>query len=163
MNKTFAGFLVVGLVVVLGIAWLMSRDVEEEPLTYIIQLYYYNPELDTDATGNVMCSRAGLVPVQREITTHTPIEDTIRLLLSGELTEEERAAGITTEYPLEGFELVSATLEDGVLTFTFNDPEGRTVGGSCRVGILWAQIDETARQYEGVEEVRFLPEELFQP
>ncbi|MDD4358323.1 MAG: Gmad2 immunoglobulin-like domain-containing protein, partial [Candidatus Pacebacteria bacterium] len=50
-----------------------------------ISLYYYNPSKD-----NQMCSKEGLVQVKREIpTTMTPIQDTIKLLLKGELTHEE--------------------------------------------------------------------------
>ncbi len=73
------------------------------PETRIVKLYYYNSELDRDESGNAACSRNGLVAVEREIPiTKTPIQDTINLLLSGELTEEERAQGIDTEYPLGG-------------------------------------------------------------
>lgn len=131
----------------------------------IVSLYYYNPELDKDESGNIMCSRQGLVLVQRKIpVTQTPIQDTIRLLLRGELTNEERAQGISTEYPLEGFSLVGVpSFKDGILTLQFNDPNNKTVGGSCRVGILWFQIEATAKQFTGVQQVRFLPEELFQP
>ncbi len=95
--------------------------------------------------------------------TRTPIQDTIKLLLSGELTEEERAQGISTEYPLEGLSLKGASSKDGVLTLEFDDPNNKTVGGSCRVGILWFQIEATAKQFPEVQEVRFLPEEIFQP
>lgn len=129
-----------------------------------IQLYYYNPSLDEDETGNILCSKAGLVAVERTIPiTQTPIQDSIRLLLQGKLTQEERAQGVTTEYPLEGFELEGASLANGVLTLGFSDPNNVTSGGSCRVGILWFQIQETAKQFDGVDEVRFQPEELFQP
>ncbi|OGZ37562.1 MAG: hypothetical protein A3A94_03295 [Candidatus Portnoybacteria bacterium RIFCSPLOWO2_01_FULL_43_11] len=129
-----------------------------------INLFYYNPELDKDESNNIACSRNGLVAVERKIPiTQTPIQDTVRLLLLGELTSEERVKGITTEYPLEGFSLKGASLKDEVLTLEFNDPNGKTVGGSCRVGILWFQIEATAKQFPEVKEVRFLPEELFQP
>lgn len=130
-----------------------------------VSLYYYNPELDKDASGNIMCSRQGLVQVQRKILiTQTPIQDTIRLLLRGELTNYERIQGITTEYPLEGFSLAGVpSFKDGVLTLQFDDPNYKTGGGSCRVGILWFQIEATAKQFTGVQQVRFLPEELFQP
>ena len=129
-----------------------------------VSLYYYNSKLDKDEAGNIMCSRQGLVQVQRKIpVTQTPIQDTIRLLLKGELTDEERFSGINTEYPLEGLSLEGASLKDGVLTLQFNDPSNRTGGGSCRVGILWFQIEATAKQFAGVQQVRFLPEELFQP
>jgi hypothetical protein len=95
--------------------------------------------------------------------TVTPIQDAIKLLLKGELTSAERAEGISTEYPLAGFELKSAGLTDGVLTLTFADPQGKTGGGSCRVGILWMQIEATAKQFPEVSSVRFSPEWLFQP
>ncbi|MDP1629019.1 MAG: GerMN domain-containing protein [bacterium] len=129
-----------------------------------VKLYYYNPESDRDGSGNTACSRNGLVPVERKIPiTKTPIQDTIKLLLLGELTNEERSRGISTEYPLEGFLLKGTSLKDGVLTLEFNDPNNKTVGGSCRVGILWFQIEATAKQFSEVQKVRFLPEEIFQP
>lgn len=129
-----------------------------------IKLYYYDSSRDQDASGNIMCSRNGLVAVDRNIPlTKTPIQDAIKLLLKGELTSQESAQGITTEYPLSGVELKSASLENGVLTLTFADPQNKTGGGSCRVGILWFQIEATAKQFTGVSSVRFMPEELFQP
>jgi hypothetical protein len=129
-----------------------------------IQLYYYDPSRDEDANGNVMCSAAGLVAVERTIPlTQTPIQDAIRLLLRGEITAQEETRGITTEYPLDGLQLTGASLNDGVLTLGFADPNNRTSGGSCRAGILWLQIERTARQFAGVNAVRFQPEDLFQP
>jgi len=131
-----------------------------------VKLYYYNPEKDKDESGNIQCSRDGLVAVEREIPiTKTPIQDAIKLLLKGQenLTEMEKALGITTEYPLEDFSLKGASLKDGILTLEFEDPNYKTGGGSCRVGILWFQIEATAKQFSGVQQVKFLPEELFQP
>lgn len=129
-----------------------------------VQLYYYNPAMDRDDSGNILCSRQGLVIVERQIPiTKTPIQDTINLLLSGNLTATEKTAGITTEYPLEGLSLKGASLKDGALTLEFSDPSNKTVGGSCRVGVLWSQIEATAKQFPEVKEVRFLPEEMFQP
>jgi len=129
-----------------------------------VKLYYYNPNLDKDDTGNVLCSRNGLVTLDREIPiTKTPIQDTIKLLISGNLTSAEKARGITTEYPLQGLSLKAASLNNGVLILTFDDPNNKTGGGSCRVGILWFQIEATAKQFSEVKSVRFMPEELFQP
>jgi len=129
-----------------------------------VNLYYYNPELDKDESGNIACSRNGLVAVEREIPiTKTPIQDTIKLLLLGELTDEERVQGIDTEYPLEGLSLKGASLKDGILTLEFDDPNSKTVGGACRIGILWFQIEATAKQFPEVQGVSFLPEEIFQP
>jgi len=135
-----------------------------EVKTKTVKLYYYNPALDRDETGNILCSRKGLVAVERKISiSKTPIQDTINLLISGQLTEEEKSQGVTTEYPLEGFSLKGASLKDGILTLEFEDPNYKTGGGSCRVGILWFQIEATAKQFSDVQQVRFLPEELFQP
>ncbi len=129
-----------------------------------VTLYYYNPELDMDASGNILCSRAGLTPVTREIpVTQTPIQDAVNLLLRGGLTDAERARGITTEFPLEGVSLTGAALRDGTLTLSFDDPNHKTSGGSCRAGILWFQIEATAKQFPGVTDVRFQPDTLFQP
>lgn len=134
------------------------------PETRTIKLYYYNYELDRDEFGNTACSRNGLTPVERKIPiTQTPIQDAIKLLLLGKLTEKERAQGIDTEYPLEGLSLKGASLKNGLLTLEFDDSKNRTVGGSCRVGILWFQIEATAKQFSEIQQVRFLPEEIFQP
>ncbi|NQU83185.1 MAG: hypothetical protein HQ536_00580 [Parcubacteria group bacterium] len=132
--------------------------------TMEITLYYYNSELDKDESENIKCSRSGLVSLKREMPiTQTPIQDSINLLLLGELTDEERAQGVSTEYPLEEFSLKGASLKDGVLTLEFTDPQNETIGGSCRVGILWFQIEATAKQFPEVQEVNFIPEEIFQP
>lgn len=137
----------------------------EQQKTETISLYYYIPANDKDETGNIMCSSQGLFPIKREINADSNIiENTIKLLIRGQLTEQERSYGITTEYPLPGFELIKSELDsDGLLTLTFNDPQNLTGGGSCRVGILWFQIGATAKQFPEVKQVRFLPEELFQP
>lgn len=128
-----------------------------------VKLYYYNPDND-QGPGGVQCSAKGLVAVEREIfRTLTPIQDAVRLLLRGELTDQERAQGITTEFPLPGVELSGASLNNGTLTLTFRDPQNKTSGGSCRVSILWAQVEATASQFPEVKTVRFMPEELFQP
>jgi len=140
------------------------EEVKEEEAERTVTLYYYDPSRDTDETGNVLCSAKGLIGVARSIPmTQTPIQDTIRLLLQGDLALSEEESGITTEFPLRGFELAGANLNNGVLTLAFNDPNNATTDGSCRTGVLWMQIRETALQFEGVEEVRFEPEELFQP
>ncbi len=132
-----------------------------------ILLYYYNQEKDKDKTGNVQCSENSLVSVEREISiSQTPIKDTIDLFLKGKenLTQKDIDNGITTEYPLEGLKLKSVNLKpDGTLILEFDDPLNKTSGGSCRVKILWAQIEKTAKQFSEVKEVQFFPQELFQP
>lgn len=129
-----------------------------------LKLFYYNESKDKDASGNIACSAAGLEAVERELSrADTSIEDAIRLLLRGELTDEEKSRGISTEFPLRGVTLVSAEQSGSVLTLTFSDPQNSTSGGSCRVSILRAQIEATAKQYPGVETVEIKPDDVFQP
>lgn len=153
----------IGLLVI-GVYFLYKNNSQvNEPNTQSIKLYYYNPEND-GGPGGVMCSDKGLVEVFRKVPiTQTPLRDSVELLLRGELTEEEKKSGVTTEFPLGGLTLKSANIKDGIAILEFSDPNNKTVGGSCRVSILWAQIRNTAMQFEGVKEVRFLPEDLFQP
>ncbi len=158
MNKRFL------VLLVLGFSLIVTSCAQAQQQ---ISLYYYDPDLDLDANGNIQCSADGLAPVQREMAARlsgeTLIEETIRLLIGGELTADERAQGITTEYPLEGVTLDEVALQDGILTLTFSDPNLLTSGGACRAGILWLQIEQTALQFDGVDEVRYEPADLFQP
>lgn len=141
-----------------------NQNNRREIKTWKITLYYYNPQADKDKSGNVLCSRAGLAPVLREIPlTKTPIQDALNLLLKGDLTESEKQAGIAPEFPLPGLALKGVNLAGGILSLAFDDPQNKTSGGACRAGVLWFQIEATARQFAGVRQVRFIPETLFQP
>ncbi len=141
-----------------------SLDPSSAPITREVKIYYYNALLDQDEAGNLKCSPAGLSSVNREISpSENPIEDTINLLIAGGLTPVEIEAGLSTEFPLSGLTLESAELDNGSLSLTFSDPENRTVGGSCRVGVLWSQIEKTAKQFPEVKAVQFFPLNLFQP
>lgn len=136
----------------------------EEEHTQEISLYYYNPQLDQDENGNILCSRNGLVEVTRTIPlTNTPIQDAVRLLIQGDITTQERAQGVTTEFPLPSVELVGLSNNNGEVVIEFKDPLLRTSGGACRTGILWYQIERTVLQFPNIQSVRFIPEELFQP
>lgn len=125
-----------------------------------VSLYYYSKQLDPNGD----CTQEAIVPVKRSLNkTQTPIQDAIRMLIKGDLTSNELATGLTTEFPLEGFELKAANLKDGDLTLEFIDPKMKTSGGSCRVNLLWSQIEKTATQFPEVKTVNFVPKDLFQP
>jgi hypothetical protein len=130
-----------------------------------VALFFYNPLNDRfPGSNNIQCSPQGLTPVTRIIPkTNTPIQNTVNLLLRGVLSPAEKQSGIVTEFPLDGLKLTGASLKDGILTLSFDDPQNRTSGGSCRSGILWFQIEATAKQFPGVNEVHFSPSTLFQP
>lgn len=136
--------------------------------TRTVKLFFYNDNLDKDASGNILCSAKGLVTVNRTIPfTNTPIQDAVRELLKGPTQAEKAAAPNSatpeSEFPLAGVALTSASLSQGVLTLTFADPQNKTSGGSCRVNVLRAQIEATAKQFGGVTSVRFQPSSVFQP
>ncbi len=84
-------------------------------------------------------------------------------MINGELTDDERAQGFSTEFPNPDFKFLNLSLTDDVLTLTFTTVNSFTSGGSCRVGLLAKQISLTAKQFSEVDEVRFEPYSLFQP
>lgn len=133
-----------------------SQDIKK------IMLYYYDEVKDVASDGNVMCSE--LTSVERDVSVSDDlIASAVQLLLKGEISSDEKARGVSTEFPLSGFSLQGSSLDDGELTLVFADPENQTVGGSCRVGLLRSQIETTVRQFPEVKSVKILPESLFQP
>jgi hypothetical protein len=124
-----------------------------------IKLYYYNTKLDPKGD----CIEEAVVPVEREIPwTITPVQDTLRLLITGGITSQEKEKGFGTEFPNKDFFLKSVNLKNGVLTLKFPDVPGFTIGGACRVNLLRWQIEKTAKQFPEVKEVKF-DEGMFQP
>jgi hypothetical protein len=139
---------------------------EPQPPERDIQLFYYNEKRDRELSGNdnLLCSSEAVLPVNRRLpVSKTPIQDTIKLLLQGHLSAQERALGFRTEFPVAGMQVEGANLQNGVLTLAFSDSQNRTTGGACRVSLLWEQIRKTALQFPQVKEVRFMPDEMFQP
>ncbi len=128
-----------------------------------VKLYYYNQDQDVDDEGMVLCSADSVEAVSRSIVSEEPIRETIELLLLGQLSEEEKAKGLSTEFPHPEFKLKDLDLEDGVLTLSFSEVPGFSSGGSCRVTLLRAQVEKTALQFSEVEEVRVKPLSVFQP
>ncbi len=164
MPKNKLVFIILLLFVGAGAFVIFPKDKASKTNLTQVDLYYYDPQKDIDENGNIKCSADGLVAVQRSVlSTGDIISETINLLISGDLRESEMEDGITTEFPLDGFFLTKHLIENGVLTLEFSDNQNKTTGGACRVGVLWAQIEKTAKQFAEVREVRFLPEYLFQP
>lgn len=125
-----------------------------------VQLFYYNKTLDPKFD----CMSEAVLPVNRQIPiTKTPIQDTIKLLIEGKLTEKEKTEGFGSEFPHPEFKLLGATLKDGILTLDFPEVSSFTSGGSCRVGLLRAEVEKTAKQFPEVKEVRYTKLGMFQP
>ncbi len=132
----------------------------EKSETQKIKLYYYNSNYDPKFD----CLAEAVLPVEREIPkTKTPIQDAINLLIKGEITEQEKSAGFSSEFPHEGFDLLGVDLKDGTLTLKFSEVPSFTSGGSCRIGLLSNEVVKTAMQFPEVKQVIFDPIEIFQP
>ncbi len=167
-NKPVLFVVLIALVIGIGFLLMPAKKPVSAPSPEprSIVLYLYDAKQDTDERGNVLCSDSdvGLAKINRTIPhTSTPIRDALTELMKGELTEQERLAGLSTGFPLSGLTLESTLLETGKLTLTFRDPEHATSGGSCRTTILRQQIRSTAYQFPEVNDVLILPEDLFQP
>jgi hypothetical protein len=163
------------LIVMIALALALGRERPEPPAALLplqdgsarmipVTLYAYDPRLDLDPSGNVLCSAQGLVPITREIPEgDTQLRYALEELLAGNLTQDEKARGLTSEFPLPGVSLDDVSVDGGTANILVNDRENKTSGGSCRVSIMRAQIETTAKGFGGVEEVRILPDEAFQP
>ncbi len=160
MGKTIF-MLLIGIIIVAG-AIVYLRDTAK---TKTVTLYYYNASKDLDSEGILLCSAQGLEPVERTVpgAGSELIEETMRLHMQGALSADEKSLGVSTEFPIEGVMLSSVSLADGVLTLTYEGAIEKTGGGSCRVNILRAQVEATAKQFDEVHEVRIMPESVFQP
>ncbi len=129
-----------------------------------IMLFYYNEQKDSELSDIPLSDERAVIPVCRCLPhSDNLIEETIRLLLKGDLTEKERAIGFRTEYPGESFELKEAVLSDRTLTLVFEDPHYFSSGGSARTFVMATEMYKTAQQFAEVEEVVFEPEWVFQP
>ncbi len=70
-------------------------------------------------------------------------------------TEAEKAAGYTTALNA-GIRVNSAVIKDGIATVDLSSELMREVGGSCRIGMISAQIVTTLKQFESVKSVVIL-------
>lgn len=139
------------------------EKVQEDVPTMDVVLYYYMADNDTDGDGNSLCSRNGLIAVKRTLPVGSRVEDTLNLLLSGALSEDERREDITTEFPLSGLSVERVLHEEGKVIITLDDTNNKTRGGACRTALLWYQIEATMLQFDDVVDVEFRPNDLFQP
>lgn len=141
----------------------VTFDISKNPKRKVL-LYYYNGNKDTDEQGNIECSEKGMVAVERSMPVMmSPIQNTLNMLMQGEVAPEEKAKGITTQFPLENVSVKDISFVGGKLILTFDDPLFKTSGGACRVNILRMQIEKTVKQFDTVKSVQLKPDEAFQP
>lgn len=180
MRDTPALIAVLTVLIVSGLAFVvfsddgmsLFNDTESETATSssatatrMVNLYHYRPQNDINDQGELQCTDAGIVAVQRELPLpDATIDNAINQLLSGDIRQSERQSGIMTEFPLPGVRLIGVMIDDaGVAVIAIDDPASWTGGGSCRASILRSQVEQTALQFPAVKAVRFLPDTLFQP
>ena len=152
-------------------SWLTVRESPSTAREQTVLLYYYDEDRDRATSGNIMCSHDGLVPVTRTIDVEDKARDeviaeTVRLLLQGRISMAEEDQGFVANFPIDGVVLNGVLFEGNEsesLRLNFSDLFGKSSGGSCRVGILRAQITATAMQFDGIDAVIIEPEDIFQP
>ncbi|MCF7834710.1 GerMN domain-containing protein [Candidatus Gracilibacteria bacterium] len=130
-----------------------------------VKLYYFNQTEDQKLPINQQVNVSSVLPVDRVVAkSNNIIQDTINMLLEGNISPDESAVGFVSEFPNNDFRLLNVDLKsDGTLELTFNEVAGFTAGGSARVFILRSSIEKTAKQFSMVKSVKLLPESLFQP
>lgn len=116
-----------------------------------VQLYFHNDGMDPQMT----CTE--VFPVPREMAvSESAVRVAILALLNGP-TETERTAGYSTTIPFMT-ELKSINLKpDGTLIIDLKGSISYTpMAGSCLVGSIRAEIEETAMQFASVKSVEIL-------
>lgn len=130
-----------------------------------VSLFYFNNKEDAKLPVEQQINVNSIQPVKRMISnSKNIIRDTINLLLAGNLSQIESDNWFTSEFPNKSFKLINMDLgDDGILRLTFTEVPWFTSGWSARMAIMANSIIKTVKQFPQVKEVKFLPEELFQP
>lgn len=126
----------------------VSTPEQPETVQQTVSAYFGNSVLDPEVT----CIK--VFPVQREVDegdSDQVMRAAIEAMLVGP-TREEQDEGYYTSLNA-GTELVSLRREGSTVYLDFNRQLDFEVGGSCRVGAIRSQIEATAKQFAGVEEV----------
>jgi hypothetical protein len=116
------------------------------PGTTRINVFFPNSLMGSDRDCRLV------FPVIRDVPATTTIARVALLELLRGPNSEERSLGYTSEIP-ERTALNFVTLHDKTITADFNEELSVAVAGSCRVGSIRAQIEETLRQFPSVESV----------
>lgn len=83
-------------------------------------------------------------------TTKTPIRDTLNLIWM-------------FQDPMSGLTIKSVNLKGSTLYVEIPEVPGTTSGGACQQGINRLMLEKTALQFPQVKQVKFIPDNLFQP
>jgi hypothetical protein len=108
----------------------------------------YFPNVNMGSTED--CSL--VYPVEREVVKSIAVgRKSLEELLKG-VTDIEEQEGYFTNIG-EGVDILSLTISNGIARVDFSSELGEGVGGSCKVESIRAQIEETLKQFDTVDEV----------
>jgi hypothetical protein len=113
-----------------------------------VKVYFQNSELD--AATDYDCNK--VLAMEREVNkTEAVAKTALEELLKGP-TQAETDLGFTTTIP-SGVKIQKLEITDGVAKVDFSNDLEKSVGGSCRVSAIRAQITETLKQFSTVKSV----------
>ena len=111
-----------------------------------IKIFFNSEVLDPAVT----CDK--VFPVTRTVPKTVAVAETaLKELLKGP-TEAEKVSKYSTAIN-SGVTVNSVTIVDGLAKADFNEQLGFQVGGSCKVGLIRLQIEETLKQFPAVKDV----------
>jgi len=114
--------------------------------TSTVKVYFMNNKYDPKVTCEKVFAVERTVPKTQSIA-----KATIEELLKGP-TDNDRYLQYTTQLN-DGVILNKLTIVDGVAKADFSKKLEEGVGGSCRVGLIRRQIEETLKQFNSVKDV----------
>jgi len=111
-----------------------------------VKIFLGSSKLDPEASCNKVFAVERIIP-----KTQTPSIATINVLLKGQ-SAEEKNTGYFTSINAD-VKLQKLTIENGTAKADFDEQLEASVGGSCRVSAIRAQITETLKQFPSVKDV----------
>jgi len=112
-----------------------------------INVYFENAQEE----GAISCEKVFTTKRIIPQTSHI-LEATLQELLKGP-DAKEKEAGFVTNVP-SGVILKSVVLKNAIATINLSSDLSRYGGGSCRVGLIRKEFEETAKQFETVKDIR---------
>lgn len=149
MKKAVTLILVLLIAIALGIlAYLLFPESSEEPEASLeVNVYFSNSQKDPQ-----MLDCGNVYPVKRELENDSfPAYSALAELLKGP-TEEEIQEGYFTNIN-GGVEIYSLDIEEGKALVDLSPRLQENVGGSCLVSAIRAQVEETLKQFDNIDEV----------
>ncbi|MDP2860162.1 MAG: hypothetical protein Q8N98_00410 [bacterium] len=128
-----------------------------------VELFYFNSK----NKQRYVCNKEAIGSVIRSISSvdNTPIRDTLKLFLEGDLTQGERESGFKSPYlSTIGDYFRGVNLKEGVLTVDLEiDKSSLKYWDACEIELLPRQIEMVAKQFKGVKEVKYTDPKVFTP